>query len=62
MKLTPWFPPEVKPVHKGQYRVKDRAVTRLLWTGDEWRTVKYGFTVADPVIWRGLAKQPKEQA
>ena len=45
MKLTPWFPADVKPVHEGDYEVKryrsggfgKMRPHRLTWDGEDWR-------------------------
>lgn len=38
IKLTGWFPPEIKPVNDGVYRVYERVSTPeyALWRGGEW--------------------------
>lgn len=65
-KLTPWFPPEVKPVRVGVYRV---AYGRYaMWNGSKWgyahSTIEYAsaypfYDCAWPdKQWRGLASKP----
>jgi len=66
-KLTGWFPPEVKPVHRGVYEVFDEG-SYAYWSGKLW-----GWTVLSVAsaaacrtprgasqhkTWRGLAQQP----
>jgi hypothetical protein len=75
MKLTPWYPPEIRPVRVGEYR------TCSLWTGkvalrwfdgklwscaylpDEPIVIRLGerqkISQYQDVMWRGLAKEPK---
>ena len=38
MKLTPWFPPEVKPVHVGVYMSDDTPLGPWFryWNGKQW--------------------------
>jgi hypothetical protein len=73
MKLTPWFPHHIKPVHIGVYEVHscaDKPDHRYFsaWDGSEWAWTAN--TAADaakrpsPSLyqlwpWRGLAKEPK---
>lgn len=71
-KLTPWFPPEVKPVREGVYIatvVREETFYRY-WDGRLWltgdNTVKGAYREAGEGIptwhqsihWRGLAKAP----
>jgi hypothetical protein len=37
-KMTKWFPPHIKPVHKGVYEVKDPfwGAIYSYWTGKSW--------------------------
>lgn len=74
-KLTPWFPPEIKPVHIGVYQRKglNGEVYFNRWNGRFWLqgwNVKCGnsFIEANKSQsqsflpdrkWRGLAEQPK---
>lgn len=73
MKLTPWFPPEVKPVRVGVYiaTVRKPSVFYRYWDGESWLCGSFDQQLANasrpdwygpPIHWRGLAKQPKEQA
>jgi len=38
--LTPWFPPDVKPVHEGVYEIKSDTSIRMngysQWDGKQW--------------------------
>lgn len=63
--LTPWFPPTIKPVHRGEYLTRDGAnddlPTMMLWDGKAWRYCDG--TIAKWAIkrgreWRGLAFDP----
>lgn len=69
-KLTPWFPPHVKPVHKGVYETTSPSETRVF---QYWGGEFFGLTatsVDDAMrfpheksrwqddAWRGLAKKP----
>lgn len=62
--LTPWFPPEIKPVHHGVYDTyfTEAHVIRARWDGEWWTPVSLnaptGF--AQPRYWRGLAEQPQQ--
>lgn len=74
-KLTPWFPPDVKPVHHGVYQVRapgdDENFDWSLFDG-EWRCYcstaenaakeagdTYVSYFAGEDEWRGLASNPK---
>ena len=65
MKLTPWFPPEVKPVRVGMYQCKmciGMNFSRDLhyWNGENWWYAR-NHILGDPlrnVTWRGLARKP----
>lgn len=71
-KLTPWFPPGIKPVHIGVYQVQIRpyAVGYAYWNGKKWtnssNTVGHAYFYKDwtsgaiqKKSWRGLAQKPK---
>ena len=67
-KLTPWFPPRVKPVHVGQYQTATRLeshpehfLVSAKWDGKEWWFVHefVGPLYNQEVYWRGLARKPK---
>ena len=74
MKLTPWFPPKIKPVHVGVYQREhcepDQA-RFAYWNGRYW--CLWGFDTPDAAMdfgnlytraivrharWRGLAEKP----
>ncbi len=72
MKLTPWFPANVKPVRVGVYEIHSNTTTPWYrhWDGLNWcageRTpweagylefIPLGAAFAEP--WRGLAEEPK---
>ena len=68
MKLTPWFPGDVKPVHVGVYerRLKFRAgVYYSQWDGEKWLRLHWtvegaAHQILDSVYqnlpWRGVLK------
>jgi hypothetical protein len=67
-KLTPWFPPEVKPVYVGVYRTKFFANYSgySYWNGSawsfEWDSVEEVSRMEignQDKSWRGLAKNPQ---
>lgn len=61
MKITQWFPADIKPVYKGLYDVKldETYHTKLYWNGQRWC-----FSLKPPHTpmcvqnreWRGLVK------
>lgn len=60
-KLTPWYPPEIKPVRKGCYHRKwgNNLMLTSVWNGQSWRTIagaRSGWGQNLP--WRGLAEKP----
>lgn len=72
-KLTPWFPPEVKPVHIGVYETAEPNLDSECfqhWNGSFWglcsSSARYaatngqanGFSGFQQTMWRGLAKKP----
>lgn len=76
-KMTPWFPPYIKPVHVGEYNASifGDPVIRRYWNGEYWSA---GYNNSDPaafkrgarkrrvpdsefIEWRGLAKKPEEK-
>jgi hypothetical protein len=71
MKLTPWFPADVKPVRPGVYKVKTRSGRPWYrrWDGKVWfvgsNTPKDAASkieqlwFIDSRSWRGLAEPPK---
>ena len=75
MKLTPWFPADVKPVHVGVYEIYEnkRSERRTFkhWNGRFWgfasRTIMdaqnadaLGPSIIQKCKWRGLAEPPKK--
>ncbi len=69
MKLTEWFPGDVKPVRKGVYqrRFGDGCVVFSRWNGRAWMyahgTIQVAFLETFPthntnLKWRGLAEKP----
>lgn len=70
MKLTPWYPPEVKPVRVGVYQrnLGEGSPTYSRWNGREWKFSRPTADEADEqtfrslwqyMDWRGLAEPPK---
>ena len=75
MKLTPWFPPEIRPVRVGEYEVRTGwvdAVALRWFDGELWscvylsdepkeirNTERQYASQYQDVMWRGLAKEPK---
>lgn len=66
-KLTPWYPPHVKPVRVGLYQatVFERAPTHdapyMYWDGKQWMNpYNDGMRcMAQDRAWRGLARRPR---
>jgi hypothetical protein len=51
---TPWFPPEVKPVHKGLYAVGgDNCSIMNEWNGEQWIRGDGSPSAWQDVSWRG---------
>jgi hypothetical protein len=71
MKLTPWFPANVKPAYPGVYEVDARSSIRWYqrWDGEcwyrRWSTPESAASEMEQLWffnclpWRGLAKPPK---
>jgi len=71
MKLTPWFPPEVKPVHVGYYETgidyrhpesEKGGKSIFLWwfDGKNWVDASRAYKCSEQNrYWRGLAEKPK---
>jgi hypothetical protein len=70
MKLTPWFPADVKPVRVGVYEVRMKAPWYRYWDGVHWHAGHCTPKLACPLShmpleetpsepWRGLAEEPK---
>jgi len=70
-KLTPWFPPEIKPVRVGWYEtyVHDKGLKRMrYWNRRSWlfmfdenigKPPKLCRASSQKQIWRGLSERPK---
>lgn len=62
-KMTPWFPPEVKPVRKGWYAcdicTRARSYRRHYFDGKVFRNAPGSFQLTVQFHWRGLAEPPK---
>jgi hypothetical protein len=72
-KMTPWFPPHIKPVRKGVYQItyakKQSPTYKVMyatWNGSEWSTGSYylddfyhkAFDGANQhKFWRGFTKE-----
>lgn len=51
---TPWFPPEVKPVHEGDYVVgSDNIHVMQTWDGKRWRRGNGSVAPEQDLCWRG---------
>lgn len=73
-KKTRWFPPEVKPVRKGEYEVcpyytlpvlleGDAEVFKMRWDGSRWLQEEGNRpAVIQSRYWRGLTSPSKEAA
>lgn len=65
-KYSPWFPPEIKPVHEGVYQIGVRHYRH--WNGIWWgyygdsALMAYAYrlkrSAVQPNTWRGLARKP----
>ena len=70
MELTPWFPPEIKPVHKGVYETSETSTGPCFnyWNGKFWCWTrpypeaafdwKDDKSAVQENTWRGLARKP----
>ena len=71
MKLTQWFPGDVKPVHVGVYERRLKGTTTVFysrWDGEKWWSLRRTVTGANTVLpvlrfsdyqnlpWRGVLK------
>ncbi len=68
MRLTPWFPGDVKPVHVGVYERRMKFTTDVYysrWDGEKWGSLRRTVTEANTVLrvsdyqnmpWRGVKK------
>lgn len=72
-KLTPWFPPHIKPVRVGLYRAQDTTMRcncchiYLHWDGEEWHSdmltpgrFRTYFFKGHLRRWRGLSQPTKD--
>jgi hypothetical protein len=71
MKLTPWFPPDTKPVRPGIYMVEATNLWWRYWDGERWhfgvsvseevpaptRASKWNIAPNQNVAWRGCAEE-----
>ena len=70
--MTPWFPPDIKPVHKGVYLVKFNASQQqemyATWNGRRWSAVSYAqkdvwhrrfIGAYQDKYWRGFTEEQK---
>lgn len=63
-RLSPWFPPNVKPVHRGWYDATVFAAPKFLpprfyWNGEVWWNGNENRAVMHQKrFWRGLARKP----
>lgn len=56
-RLTPEFPPHIKPVHVGYYPVTCFiGCERHYWNGVEWQ-MEYGGVTVVGVVWRGFTEK-----
>lgn len=68
MNTTPWFPPEVLPIHEGVYERKYHwGRGYAYWDGEDWglseetpedAALWVNWSSAEVCEWRGLATQP----
>lgn len=62
LQLTEWFPPNIKPVHIGEYEVKTcgcipTQTFRVYWNGDIFQSIIYREPLLNQNrIWRGVLK------
>ncbi len=72
-KLTPWFPPGVKPVRVGEYNASQSKMVQGLriWDGENWSEMYFScesnaeiakcknrICYSERIYWRGLAQDP----
>ena len=71
-KLSPWFPPEIKPVRVGWYDVANLKLPPnfsppwfMFWNGAKWTgygskpyELRHEGEYIQDVYWRGLARKP----
>ncbi len=57
MKLTPWYPPDTKPVRTGWYECGCCNLT-YFWSGKSWDNTDLGGpSLKQNIEWRGLTKR-----
>ena len=69
-KMTPWFPPHIKPVHKGVYEVKFTKIAGFYtgfatWNGKKWSRGSHNllddyhrnFDALQNKYWRGFKEK-----
>ena len=70
MKMTPWYPPAIRPVRVGEYQCDSSA--RRWWDGESWSCMylpdepkeirireRQYVSAYQEITWRGLAEEPK---
>lgn len=61
-KLSPWYPPEIKPVYVGFFDCRECGF-RHFWNGAHWLSSDGPFSM--PYLgrfhWRGLATKPRSK-
>lgn len=67
MKLTPWYPPHIKPVREGWYECVGPGggyLVRMRWVKSSWWYTSSFFGKSGKVLvaprWRGLEEEPKK--
>jgi hypothetical protein len=60
LKVTPWFPPHIKPVHEGMYQIwhPDYGGNMYLWTDGAWHlgALICNHNFQNGAMWRGVEK------
>ena len=52
--VTPWFPPDVKPVHEGDYIIgSDELHVMNHWDGEFWRRYDNSLSLDQNLCWAG---------
>ena len=65
-KMTPWFPPDIKPVRIGEYECKycvenRNPLSRHYWDGKRWIFSRSNSWVLNSTIWRGLSRPTRKE-
>ena len=56
-RFTKWFPPEIKPVHKGLYECQC-CYLKFWWDGATWWTASKAWkSFNQKITWRGLREK-----